>query len=59
MITSLAQCIAGFLLRNKTIDGKKLDIYIYGFEIMISSVISILSRNTIVGMLLIKTYQFL
>lgn len=37
MITTLAQCIAGCLLRNGIIDGEKLDIYIYGFEIIISN----------------------
>lgn len=42
MITSLAQHIAGFLLKKEVIDGKKLDIYIYGFEIMISSILNIL-----------------
>ena len=42
MITSLAQHIAVFLLKNEIIDSEKLDIYIYGFEIIISSVISIL-----------------
>lgn len=42
MIISLAQYIAGFLLQNDAIDGKKLDIYIYGFEILISSIINIL-----------------
>lgn len=42
MITSLAQYIAGVLLRNDIVESKKLDIYIYGFEIAISSVISIL-----------------
>lgn len=38
MITALAQYIAGCLLRNDIIDGEKLDIYIYGFEVMISSI---------------------
>lgn len=42
MITSLAQYIADFLLKNDIIISEKLDIYIYGFEIIISSVISIL-----------------
>lgn len=42
MITSLAQYIAVFLLKNEIIDSENLDIYIYGFEILISSVISIL-----------------
>ncbi len=41
MITSLAQYIASFLLKNNAIDGKKLDIYIYGFEIIISGMVSI------------------
>ena len=39
MITSLAQIITGCLVRNKIIDNTKLDIYIYGFEIMISNII--------------------
>ena len=43
MITSLAQHIAVFLLKNEIIDSENLDIYIYGFEIIISSVISILT----------------
>ncbi len=38
MITSLAQWIAGFLLKNNAIESEKLDIYIYGFEVMISSI---------------------
>lgn len=42
VITSLAQCIAEFLLKNEAIDGKKLDIYIYGFEVLISGLINIL-----------------
>ena len=39
MTTSLAQIITGCLVRNKIIDNTKLDIYIYGFEIMISNII--------------------
>ena len=39
MITSLAQIITGCVVRNKIIDNTKLDIYIYGFEIMISNII--------------------
>lgn len=39
MITSLAQIITGCLIKNKIIDNTKLDIYIYGFEIMISNII--------------------
>lgn len=39
MITSLAQIITGCLVRNNIIDNTKLDIYIYGFEIMISNII--------------------
>lgn len=39
MITSLAQIITGCLIRNKIIGNTKLDIYIYGFEIMISNII--------------------
>lgn len=38
MITALAQYIAGCLLHNDIIEGEKLDIYIYGFEVMISSI---------------------
>lgn len=41
MITSLAQYITGILHKNDIIDGKKLDIYIYGFEIIVSGVISV------------------
>lgn len=41
MITSIAQSIASLLLRNKIVDGKKLDIYIYGFEVMISNTINV------------------
>lgn len=41
MITSLAQYITGILHKNNIIDSKKLDIYIYGFEIIVSGVISI------------------
>ena len=39
MITALAQIISGYLIKNKIIDNTKLDIYIYGFEIMISNII--------------------
>lgn len=42
MITSIAQSIASYLIRNKIIESEKLDIYIYGFEIMISTIVSIL-----------------
>lgn len=41
MITSLAQSIACFLVRNGIIQSENLDIYIYGFEVMISNAISI------------------
>ena len=40
MITSLAQFIVGFLHKNKTIESSRLDIYIYGFEIAISNIIT-------------------
>lgn len=39
MITSLAQNITGYLLKNKIIENSKMDIYIYGFEIMISNIL--------------------
>lgn len=42
MITSLAQNIAIFLTENDIIDNKNLDIYIYGFEVMISNALNIL-----------------
>lgn len=42
MIASLAQYMADILLKNEIIDNKKLDIYIYGFEVLISSIVSIL-----------------
>lgn len=42
MITSLAQRIADFLLENDAIDSQKLDIYIYGFEVIISCIVTIL-----------------
>lgn len=38
MITALAQYITGCLLRNDIIESEKLDTYIYGFEVMISSI---------------------
>lgn len=41
MITSLAQYITGILCKNSIIDSKILDVYIYGFEIIISGLISI------------------
>lgn len=50
MITSLAQRIANFLFKNNAIDEKKIDIYIYGFEIIISSCINIIIA-TILGIL--------
>lgn len=39
MFTSLAQFITGYLFKNNIIDNSKLDIYIYGFEIMISNIV--------------------
>ncbi len=41
MITQLAQYIVGILIDEEIIDRKKLDIHIYGFEIIISSLINI------------------
>lgn len=41
MITSLAQYITGILLKNNVIENEYLDIYIYGFEVLISGVLSI------------------
>jgi accessory gene regulator B len=42
MITSVAQSMASYLFKNKIIDGKKLDIYIYGFEVILSNTLNIL-----------------
>ena len=41
MITSLAQYITDILLENNTIKREYLDIYVYGFEVLISSVLSV------------------
>lgn len=41
MITSLAQYITGILYKNNIIDSKMLDIYIYGFEVIVSGFVSI------------------
>lgn len=41
MITSLAQYITGILLKNKIIKNEYLDIYIYGFEVIISGTLSL------------------
>ena len=41
MITSLAQYITGILLKNNVIKNEHLDIYIYGFEVLISGALSI------------------
>lgn len=47
MITSLAQAITGYLLKNKIIENDKLDIYIYGFEIFISNIFGFLIGLTL------------
>lgn len=41
MITSLAQYITGVLLKNNTVEHEHLDIYIYGFEVLISGTLSL------------------
>lgn len=41
MITSLAQYITGILLKNNIIENEHLDIYIYGFEVLISGALSL------------------
>lgn len=41
MITSLAQYITGILLKNNIIVNEHLDIYIYGFEVLISGALSL------------------
>ncbi len=41
MITSLAQYITGILLKNNVRENEHLDIYIYGFEVLISVALSI------------------
>lgn len=50
MITSLAQFITGYLIKNNIIDNTKFDIYIYGFEIMISNIICF-SIGLIIGVI--------
>lgn len=47
MITSIAQFITGYLLKNKIIESNKLDIYIYGFEILISNMLGFLIGLTL------------
>lgn len=41
MITSLAQYITGILIKNNIIENEHLDIYIYGFEVLISGALSL------------------
>jgi accessory gene regulator B len=41
MITDIAQNIADYLREKNIIEQNKLDIYTYGFELMISNIISI------------------
>ena len=50
MITSLAQIITGFLHKNESIEGDKLDVYIYGYEIATSNFITF-SIAIIMGLL--------
>ncbi len=47
MFTALAQIITGFLYKNKIINGSKLDIYIYGFEVLISNIVCLTIALTI------------
>lgn len=39
MFTSLAQSIAEFLVDNEVIDRTKLDIYVYGYEVLLSGIL--------------------
>ena len=58
MITTLAQIITDFLYKNKTISASKLDIYIYGFEILISNIVCISIAITL-GIITNKFYEML
>ncbi len=47
MITSLAHYITGILCKNHIINSRQSDVYIYGFEIMISGIINIIIGLTL------------
>lgn len=40
MISNLSSCIVRLLIRNNVISGDEFDVYQYGFEIFISSIIT-------------------
>ena len=42
MLSSLSNCLADYLQDNKIINEKEKEIYVYGFEIIISSIIGVL-----------------
>lgn len=42
MISNMASCIVDALIRNKVIDIQSTSVYQYGFEIFISSVLTVL-----------------
>lgn len=42
MISYLSRCMVGILLKNKIIQEYQIEIYIYGFEVFISSCITFL-----------------
>lgn len=42
MITTMSRKIADFLMREKTIEKEYLEVYVYGIELCLSSIISIL-----------------
>lgn len=46
MISNMASCIVDALIRNKVIDIQSTSVYQYGFEIFISSVLTILITIT-------------
>ncbi|MCD7840625.1 MAG: accessory gene regulator B family protein, partial [Erysipelotrichaceae bacterium] len=58
MITSMAHYIAVFLLKNDVINKENLNIYIYGFELMISSGINIVT-TIVLGVLFSKLTECL
>lgn len=61
MITSLAKIITDCLLKNNIIENSKIDVYIYGFEIMISNILC-LAIGLIIGIVfshLFETVVFL
>lgn len=46
MVSNMASCIVDALIRNKVIDIQSTSVYQYGFEIFISSVLTILITIT-------------